>query len=386
MPAFNRLAQRLERLFFGLNFTREATPRLQDAIASFGERMSATVLAHALTAKDVQAHCLFPEEIGLVTDGRYGDASADMERTRKNFRTRLLTKPAPDTVIFVPGFYGCGPDNEITTFGRGGSDYSAAVVAAALEAETLEIWKDTAGFMSADPRLVPEARLIPCLSYDEAAELAYFGAKILHPRTVEPLRAANLSIAVKNTLHPEAEGSVIANRKTRSSSCVKSVAHNSDIGVLKVHASGVGARPGILGDVAGHLGNSGINIRSVVTSQTCISLLLDQKDLEPAVHLLEDIRPGRFSRLETIRDLALVALVGHGIKDEIGIAGRCFTAVARHNINIEMIAFGPSPVALYFLVHSEDLKRAVGAIHATFFVDGNRPSQGHGLDKDLGRP
>ncbi|NCC25152.1 MAG: aspartate kinase [Deltaproteobacteria bacterium] len=368
------LCRKLERLFFGLSFTREATPRLRDAIAVFGERLSALLLAHILMARGLRAACHFPEDIGMVTDGRFGDATADIPATKEHFHTRLASLIKPDTVTFVPGFYGLGPDGEVTTFGRGGSDYSAAVVAVALGAEILEIWKETAGFMSADPRLIPEARLIPALSFDEAAELAYFGAKILHPRTVEPLRATAITIAVKNTLNPTGQGSVITSQNVQSASCVKSVAHNANIGVLKVQASGVGARPGILGNVAGLLGGRGINIRSVVTSQTCISLLLDQGDLEPAHDLLAEMRPGLCTRLEAIRDLAMVALVGHGMSERIGVAARCFTAVAEAGINIEMVAFGPSPAALYFLVRSVDLAPALRAVHATFFEGSGCPS------------
>jgi aspartate kinase len=221
--------------------------------------------------------------------------------------------------------------------------------------------------LSADPKFVPEAQLIPILSYDEAAELSYFGAKILHPRTVEPLRTAKLNIAIKNTINPDAPGSLITPGSPRSKNFIKSVAHDTDIGILKVHSSGVGARPGVLALVAGQLTESGINIKSVVTSQTCISLLLELKDLEAGHLALKSLRPRPFRRLEKIEDMSLISIVGEGLVKRKGIAARCFTAVAACNVNVEMISFGPSRVALYFLVRNRDLKNAVSAIHSTFF-------------------
>ncbi len=147
-------------------------------------------------------------------------------------------------ILFIPGFYGVSERGDVTTFGRGGRDYSAALIAVVPGAESLEVWKDVDGYLSAAPKFIPESQLIPELSYDEAAELSYFGAKILHPRTVEPLRKKRLIIAVKNTLNPDAVGSVITHRRRVLASVVKSVAYTNDIGILKVHASGVGDRLG----------------------------------------------------------------------------------------------------------------------------------------------
>ena len=175
---------RLECLYYGLNFTREITPKIADVISSFGERLSADLLSSALRSRGHQATYRMPHKIGLITDGKFGDATANLSKTARNLRTNLLPLLKKGIIVFVPGFFGVSETGDITTFGRGGSDYSAAVVAAAMNAEILEVWKDVPGYMSADPKFVPEAQLIPLLSYDEAAELSYFGAKILHPRTI----------------------------------------------------------------------------------------------------------------------------------------------------------------------------------------------------------
>ena len=357
----------LERLYYGLNFTRAITPRLTDVISSYGERLAAQLLAGAVRSRGVSATYRLPHKIGLITDGKYGDATADLTKTARNFKQHLPPLLGKRKILFLPGFFGTSESGDITTFGRGGSDYAAAVVAVALNAERLDIWKDTEGFMSADPRLVPEARLIPVLSYEEAAELAYFGAKILHPRTVEPARRRKMKIAIRNTLAPDAPGTLITSRSPRPHSVIKSVAYDTDIGILKVHASGVGARPGILGEVATCIASNGINIKSVVTSQTCISLLLARQDMAPARHALMGIRPRPFRKIDRLEDMALIGIVGDGIQHREGIAARCFTAVARCRVNVEMISFGPSRAALYFLVKHKDLASGVNAIHSTFF-------------------
>jgi len=357
----------LERLYYGLNFTREITPKIADVISSFGERLSADLLASGLRSRGLQATYRLPHKIGLITDGKFGDATVNLPKTARNLQKNLLPLLKKRMIVLVPGFFGVSETGDITTFGRGGSDYSAAVVAAAMGAEILEVWKDVPGYMSADPKFIPEAQFIPSLSYDEAAELSYFGAKILHPRTIEPLRKMKLNIAIKDTMNPDAPGSLITSRSPRARRFIKSVAHDTDIAILKVQGSGVGARPGVLARVSGTLTESGINIKSVVTSQTCISLLLAGKDLDKGYHAIKGLSPRPYRRLEKVQDVALVGIVGEGLLRRKGIAGRCFTAVARRGVNVEMIALGPSEVALYFIVRNKDLKKTVEAIHGTFF-------------------
>jgi aspartate kinase len=364
---FNKFIVELERLYYGLNFIREITPKIDDVISSFGERLSACLLSSVMCAKGIKSIYRMPHGIGIITDGKFGDATAKLKKTEDNVRKIISPMIKKNQIIFIPGFFGVSERGDITTFGRGGSDYSAAVIAMASGAESLEVWKDVDGYLSADPKFIPESQLIPELSYDEAAELSYFGAKILHPRTVEPLRKKRLRIAVKNTLNPDAVGSVITHRRRVLAPVVKSVAYTSDIGILKVHGSGVGARLGILSTVSGELAENEINIKSVVTSQTCISLLVALKDLEPGGKVLMGIKPRPFRRLEKVNNVALISVVGEGLSTRPGIAAKCFTATADCNVNVEMIAFGPSRVALYFIVQEEHLRRAVAAIHSSFF-------------------
>lgn len=359
--------QRLERYYYGVSFTREATPRMRDMIATYGERISAVILAKSLTSMGKKSCCLLPEEIGIISDGKYMDASAIMTPTYENMAAALEKNQTPDMIIFIPGFYGVSEQGEITTFGRGGSDYSAAVVAASAKAQVLEIWKDTEGFMTADPDNIPHCCLIPELTYEEAAELSYTGAGILHPRTVEPVRKAGIHIAIKNTYNPDAPGSLIKAKANKAKQIVKSVSYTTDVAVLKIYASGVGARFGFLSKITENLASSGINIKSVVTSQTCISILLSKKDIDAGHASIKKIRPTLFRKSSTVTDVALVSIVGEGLQTHRGVAAKCFTAVSDANVNIEMISFGTSNAALYFLVREGKLDTTIHALHDMFF-------------------
>lgn len=363
MPVFKRL----ERYLYGISFTREATPRMKDMVATYGERISAVILAKSLVALDRESIYLLPEEIGIISDGKYMDATAVMSKTAQNMTAALEKYYTPEKIIFIPGFYGVSETGEITTFGRGGSDYSAAVVAASVNADVLEIWKDTEGFMTADPDNIPHCRLIPELTYEEAAELSYTGAGILHPRTVEPVKKAKIRIAIKNTYNPDAPGSLIKKDAKTSDQIIKSVSYTTDVAVLKIYASGVGARFGILNSITENLAASGINIKSVVTSQTCISLLLSKKDIEAGHSSIQKIRPRPYRSSSTVTNVALVSIVGEGLQTNRGVAAKCFTAVSDANVNIEMISFGTSNAALYFLVHQDKLDSTINALHDQFF-------------------
>ncbi len=359
--------QMLERYYYGISFTREATPRMNDIIASFGERMSAIVLSRALSGMGQDSDTLMPQDAGIITDGKFMDATAIMKQTSDNLYPLIHSIMNPSKMLFIPGFYGVSQEGEITTFGRGGSDYSAAVVAAAVKADILEIWKDTEGFMTADPDNIPHAGLIPELTYEEAAELAYTGAGILHPRTVEPVKQAGIDIAIKNTYHPDAPGSLITRQVSVTGKIIKSVSYTTDISVLKIYASGVGARYGILSLITGTLSKGMVNIKSVVTSQTCISLLLSREDLDRSHALLKTMKPRPFRKIRKVSNVALVSIVGEGLQKNRGIAAKCFTAVSDANINIELISFGASDAALYFLVHEKKLEKTILALHSTFF-------------------
>jgi len=360
------LLDELERYLHGIALTGDASPALEDHVLSFGERISAVFLTGILNNEGIETKVAFPESIGLITDGEFGSATVDFVKSTSQVRKAL----AQDLVYVVPGFYGISPEGKTTLFGRGGSDYSAAAIARCIGAPSLDIWKDVNGFLSADPRSVDNPVLIQRLTYNEAAELAYFGAKILHPSTVEPLSAPHIPIRIFN-IYGDSDVtkplSIVSAEKIVTEGIVKSVTFSEEFGILKLKGAGVGAKPGILAKVTTALHLAGINISSVLTSQISINILLAKKDLSTAYALVSAIELSVVGRVQIIEDIAVVAAVGNGIAENYGVAARIFTALAKNGINVLMSCSGASPIVSYFLVGVNDRIQAVKAIHHEFF-------------------
>ena len=360
------LLDELERYLHGIALTGDASPALEDHVLSFGERISAVFLTGILNNEGIETKVAFPESIGLITDGEFGSATVDFVKSTSQVRKAL----AQDLVYVVPGFYGISPEGKTTLFGRGGSDYSAAAIARCIGAPSLDIWKDVNGFLSADPRSVDNPVLIQRLTYNEAAELAYFGAKILHPSTVEPLSAPHIPIRIFN-IYGDSDVtkplSIVSAEKIVTEGIVKSVTFSEEFGILKLKGAGVGAKPGILAKVTTALHLAGINISSVLTSQISINILLAKKDLSTAYALVSAIELSVVGRVQIIEDIAVVAAVGNGIAENYGVATRIFTALAKNGINVLMSCSGASPIVSYFLVGVNDRIQAVKAIHHEFF-------------------
>jgi aspartate kinase len=357
----------VRRLLTGIAYHGDLTPAVRAKLLSFGERMAARLLAGLLEGRGRKARALDAHSAGISTDDNFENASIDRERTRKKLCKLVAPLLRRGVVPVISGFFGRGPGGAVTLLGRNGSDYSAAAVAYAVKAERLEIWKDVDGFMSADPALVATARRLERISFAEAAELSYFGAQVLHPRTVEPLAGTKTRVFVRNMRHPNGPGSeIVAGRSGREEE-VASITANRKLAVIRVHGAGIGSRPGLLAGVSSLLGDAGINIYSVLTSQTCINLLLDPADARCGLQKIKAAANGVIKKIELEEHLALVGVVGDRIMEKEGIYARIFAAVAREKINVEMAAAGASPVACYFLVRNTDLDRAVRAVHDEFF-------------------
>jgi len=358
---------RIGRLLTGIACHRDLTPAVRARLLSCGERLAARLLAGVLECLGTRSTALDAHLAGVCTDENYENASIDRPRTRKVLRPKVAPLLSRGIVPVIPGFFGRGPSGAITLLGRNGSDYSAAAVAFAMNSERLEIWKDVDGFMSADPSRVPTARRLERLSFAEAAELSYFGARILHPRTVEPLAGTRTRVFVRNLEDPAGAGSEIVPGRSGREEAVASITANRRLAVIRVHGAGIGSRPGLLAGVSSLLGEAGINIYSVLTSQTCINLLLDPADARRGLQKIKAAANGVIRKIELEERLALVGVVGDRIMEKEGIYARIFTAVAKEKINVEMAAAGASSVACYFLVRSPDLDRAVRAVHNEFF-------------------
>jgi aspartate kinase/aspartokinase/homoserine dehydrogenase 1 len=356
----------LKNYLHGIALTGDASRALEDHVLSYGERLSAIFLNGILLSQGFDSRLGFPETLGLVTDGEFGNATADFHLSTSQVREAL----SEDLIYVVPGFYGVSRDQKTTLFGRGGSDYAAAALARCIGASSLDIWKDVNGFLSSDPKLVSNPVLIEKLSYNEAAELAYFGAKILHPRTVEPLTDPRIAVRIFNiygNLDVNKPLTTISREKSVQTGVVKSVTYSDDFGLLKLKGPGVGLKPGILAKVTTALHLAGINISSVLTSQISINILLAKKDLQNAFAVVSAIELSAVGKLQIEDDISIVAAVGHGITDNYGIAARIFTALASNSINVLMSCSGASPIVSYYLVQSGDRTPAVRAIHHEFF-------------------
>ncbi len=358
--------EELRRNLMGIHYIGEIPPFVRDRILSYGERLSSLLLTEILLADGVKAQEALPEEIGLYTDGEHENAAVNFEASEEPIRRAL----SGDTTTVVPGFYGVSREGRITLLGRGGSDYSAAALARCLGAESLDVWKDVPGYLSADPALVDHPRLIETLSYTEAAELSYFGARILHPRTVEPLLDRAIPIRLFNI---EAEGqeirplSIIHNGRVVHEETVKSVTYSDSFAILKLVGPAVGMKPGILARITAELDREKINIKSVVTSQTVINLYLEDSDLDEAYRVIHAMGLRTLADILPVKDLAAIAMVGEGVVENPALMDRVLLALRREEIPVRIISLGASEVAAYLVMEKSFRPRAVKTIHREIF-------------------
>ncbi len=367
MDEFSYLLSRLEKLLYGIAYTGECSKRMRDLIVSMGERLSVQLLAGCLRDRGLDALPLDADKIDLIVTGEFGNGSAELESTERLLPSHLQEPLARQAVPVITGFFGRDHQGHTITFGRGGTDYSAAVIAYAMNADELQIWKDVDGFLTANPEIIKDAVPLDYLAYEEAAELAYFGAAILHPRTVEPLAKKGIPAVIKNTYRPEAPGTVIGPERLQHSEVIKSVVANRKIGILRLVGASLGEQVGFLKSAVSALSDAGINIISVITAQTAVNLLLNKADVEKSRSLIEKLHIPYMDHIESITDIAMIAVVGEGLAETRGLAARVFTAVADAGTNVEMIASGASRVTQYFIIKETDVEKTVKAIHQEFF-------------------
>jgi aspartate kinase len=361
------LLSRLEKLLFGIAYTEECTRKTRDAVISIGERLAVQVVAGVLNDRGLSSVPMDSDKSGVTATGEFGFGNADLEATSVALPLAVNPVLQKGAIPVMTGFFGRTPDHHTITFGRGGTDYCAAVVAYAMDADELLIWKDVDGFMTADPEMVEHPLPLRDLGYSEAAELSYFGASILHPRTVEPLARKEIPARIKNTYHPEATGTVIGPEYQQREDVIKSVTFNPQIGALRLHGASLGQQVGFLSTVVSVLSENGFNIISVITSQTAVNLLLAKRDVSPCQQLVESLQIPYIDHVEPVLDVALVGVVGEGLAETRGLAARVFSSVANSGTNVEMIVSGASKVAQYFIIKEVDLKKTIQAIHREFF-------------------
>jgi aspartate kinase len=361
----------LEKVLTGISYVGELTPKSRDYVLSFGERLSAPIVWGALRDLKLETQWFTGKEAGIVTDSNFGEASPLMNVTMHQLKEKIGPLLEKRVVPVVTGYVAATQDGVVTTIGRGGSDYTATILGVALAADEVWIWTDVDGIMTADPKIVPSARMLPELSYQEAAEMAIFGAKAMHPRALVPVIKEKIPVRIRNVFHPENSGTLIADaQSTKSTDVVKAVALIKDVAMINVSGAGMVGAPGSYAKVFDVLGKNGINIMMISTavSEANISLVIRRSLLGRALSTLEIALLGRglVSEVTAEDDVSVIAVMGANMKGTLGVASKIFTTVARKGINIRMIAQGSSELNISFVVKEKDGEAAVRAIHEEF--------------------
>jgi len=360
------------RLCEGTALIRELTPRTLDSISSLGERLLAPLAAAALEELGTRSEAIEATEL-IVTDPYHGGAEPLMEPTRERSEARLRPLLEKGIVPVVTGFIGASSEGVLTTLGRGGSDYSATILGAALHADEIIIWTDVDGVLTADPRLVPEARTIPEISYREAAELAYFGAKVLHPKTLRPVMPAGIPVWIRNSFAPERAGTKITPQGRSIGGGVKALTAISDVALITVGGPGIVGVP----DVVGRAFSTTAEVRANVllisqsSSQNDICFIVSSADARRTVEALrrqfaQDLAHEKVEHITIDPEIAIVAVVGENMRGTPGVAGRTFNALGRENVNIIAIAQGSSECNISFVVARGAMQAALAATHREF--------------------
>ncbi len=358
-----------------LKTLKEATPRTLDLTASRGERMLAQLFAAVMSERGVDTVYVDATEL-IRVESQYGSPFPDLVQTQKNVEAKVLPELLAGKLVIVPGFIGKGPDNELVTLGRGGSDLSATVLGHCLKAETVFLFKEVDGLLTADPKYVEEARIVPELHYREAAELAYYGAKVLHSRTIIPLLTHQIPLNVRNTFHPELPGTRIAGDVPPGSFPVKALTAILNQSLMTVEGKGMMGVPGIAARTFATMATAGISVSviSQASSEASICFVVPTSDAKAAAKALNETF--RFERehalIDEIRSLdkqAVLAVVGLGMKGTPGIASRTFAALARAKVNVEAIAQGSSELNISVVVDQERVADGLSSLHREFRLE-----------------
>lgn len=365
------LMNELEDILRGVFLIHELSPKTSDKVLSYGEILSAHLIASYFVSSELDCQLMDPKQF-IITDDNYGRANVDFNVTNTNIIEYFSTQKS---VRVCPGFIASTKNGEISTLGRGGSDYTAAIIAGAVEAVILEIWSDVNGMMTADPRLVTSAYTIEKVSYEEAMELSHFGAKVLYPPTIQPILEKNIPINIKNTFDPENPGTYISSEKNSNGQLIKGLSSIQNIALFNLTGSGMVGIPNFSHRLFGALSQEEINIIMITqaSSEHSICVGIDSKDVgkakktirrefayEQSLHLIDP--------LEIEEDLAIIALVGSNMRKQVGVSGKMLTVLGQNGINIKAIAQGSSEKNISVVIREVQVKKALSTLHESFFL------------------
>jgi len=361
----------LENLLHGIYLVREASNRTMDYVLSFGERNSAFIISQVLKHEGIPASFLDTRSL-IKTDKKFGAATVDFDLTYKNIQNYFNKYPE---IQIATGFISSAKGGLTTTLGRGGSDYTASLLAAGVNADLIEIWTDVSGVLTADPRKVSKAFTIKSMTYAEAMEMSHFGAKVIYPPTLQPALKKNIPLRIKNTFHPEFEGTLVSDKSDRNSAYVKGISSISNIALLTLQGSGLFGVPGIAGRLFGSLAQAGINVILITqgSSEHSISFAVQPRFAKKAKKRVEsafeyEINAGKIDLVKVENELSVVAIIGENMRYQPGISGRMFQALGKNGINCIAIAQGSSELNISVVIPSTDEKKALNALHESFFL------------------
>ena len=372
----NSQINQLQTLLDGCFLLGELSPRTADAVASFGELLSSQIIAAAM--QQTIPNSTFKDSRELIkTNSNFGKASVNFEKTNSLLADYFASNKSQ--VVLLPGFIAADETGNTTTLGRGGSDYTAAIIANGVNAESLEIWTDVNGMFTANPKIVKQAQPIESISYQEAMELSHFGAKVLYPPTIQPVLKANIPIWIKNTFEPEAYGTLISNSPDANANPIKGISHIDNIALLTLEGSGMIGVAGSSKRLFEVLSQQNINVIFITqaSSEHSICIGIQNQEAEKAKASIDkvfelEIAQGKIDPCIVEKDLCIVALVGENMKNHQGLSGKMFSTLGKNNVNIRAIAQGASERNISVVINENDVKKALNTLHERFFEDNTK--------------
>ncbi|MFL6432709.1 MAG: aspartate kinase [Nitrososphaeraceae archaeon] len=364
------LINELEDILTGILLLGEITPKSLDYLMSFGERLSTPIVSFALRDIGLSSEYLTGKEAGILTDSNYGEARPLIDTTRLRVVHKIEPLLKLNIIPLVTGFIGADQNGNTTTIGRGGSDYTATIIASSINADEVWFLGDVDGLMTADPKIVNDARVIREVSFAEAMEMALFGAKYMHPRALEPVMDTKIPVRIRNAFRLEHQGTVISQNLTKiSQKTVKSISAIRHTALIDVSGGGMVGAPGTAAKIFDALAKNRVNIMMISQSpsESSISIVVRRDELDKAIMTLDLNLLGKVvKRVNVNNDVAVIAVVGSGMRGIKGVAARVFNAVAKRNVNVIMIAQGSSELNLAFVVNDSDCEQVVRALHDEF--------------------
>ena len=352
--------EELSRIISKIKDNKKIDGEVMDNVQSFGERMSSKIVAAQLNKIGVEAQAFNAWDLGFVTTSDFGNAEP-LEEAYTSLDSNIKKLNA---VPVITGFIGKTENGEVTTLGRGGSDYSAAIIGSAINADEIQIWTDVDGILTTDPRIVNNAKTIGKISFAEASELAYFGAKVLHPKSILPAMNKNIPVKVLNTFNPERPGTTILSKaKSGKSNVIKAIACKKNITLVNITSTRMFGAYGFLAKLFSIFDKYKKSVDVISTSEVSVSLSVDNdKNLN---NIADELR--KIGNVNILRDKSIICVVGEGMKHTPGIAGKAFSALGKNQINIEMISQGASEINITLIVDGKDAEKAVKVLHKEYF-------------------